>query len=37
MHVSATGKAESFTEGLLYMAFELGNKQWKLGFTIGMG
>jgi transposase len=22
---------------LLYLAFELGNKQWKLGFTIGLG
>jgi transposase len=21
----------------LYLAFELGNKQWKLGFTIGLG
>lgn len=25
------------TEPLLYLAFELGNKQWKLGFTIGLG
>ncbi len=25
------------TEALLYLAFELGNSQWKLGFTIGLG
>lgn len=25
------------TEPLLYLAFELGNSQWKLGFTIGLG
>jgi transposase len=37
MNVSAIGKTESFTEGLLYVAFELGNQQWKLGFTIGIG
>lgn len=25
------------TEGLLYLAFEMGNSQGKLGFTIGLG
>ncbi len=25
------------TETLLYLAFEMGNSQWKLGFTIGLG
>ena len=25
------------TESLLYLAFEMGNSQWKLGFTIGLG
>jgi len=24
-------------EGDLYLAFELGNKRWKLGFTVGFG
>jgi hypothetical protein len=25
------------TLSTLYLAFELGNKEWKLGFTIGLG
>jgi transposase len=24
-------------DGTLYLAFELGNKEWKLGFTVGLG
>ena len=27
----------SRNEGDLYLAFELGNKEWKLGFTVGFG
>jgi len=28
---------EYSTVGTLYLAFELGNKEWKLGFTVGLG
>lgn len=28
---------ESLAGGTLYLAFELGNTEWKLGFTIGLG
>jgi transposase len=31
------GKEHSASEARLYLAFELGDKQWKLGFTIGLG
>jgi hypothetical protein len=27
----------STTPGVLYIAFELGDKDWKLAFTIGLG
>ena len=29
--------ADQLTGGTLYLAFELGNTEWKLGFTIGLG
>jgi transposase len=32
-----TRNMEQDTLSTLYLAFELGNKQWKLGFTIGLG
>jgi len=36
METEATRSTEySTTEAVLYMAFELSNKKWKLGFTIG--
>ena len=25
------------TDSALYLAFELGNAEWKLGFTVGLG
>jgi transposase len=28
---------DSPADGILYLAFELGNTEWKLGFTIGLG
>jgi transposase len=37
MQVAPTAKKQYNTESRLYLAFELGNKQWKLGFTIGLG
>jgi transposase len=37
MNTTATNHAEYNTERLLYLAFELGNAHWKLGFTIGLG
>ena len=37
MNTTATNKSEYSTQGLLYLAFELGNAHWKLGFTIGLG
>jgi transposase len=37
MNTTATPTSEYSTERLLYLAFELGNAQWKLGFTIGLG
>ena len=35
--MEATRKQEYSTEGALYVAFELGQRQWKLGFSVGMG
>jgi transposase len=32
-----TVRTEYSTSATLYLAFELGQKQWKLGFTSGMG
>ena len=32
-----TRRIEHNNLSTLYLAFELGNKQWKLGFTIGLG
>jgi len=29
--------ADQLAGGTLYLAFELGNTEWKLGFTIGLG
>ena len=36
MNNTATNDKYSI-EPLLYLAFEMGNSQWKLGFTIGLG
>jgi transposase len=33
----ATRKTEYTTEASLYLAFELGDRKWKLGFSIGLG
>lgn len=37
--MSATTRREEYNEaqGTLYMAFELGNGEWRLGFTTGLG
>jgi len=37
--MSATTRREEYSEapGTLYMAFELGNGEWRLGFTTGLG
>jgi hypothetical protein len=32
-----THRVESNTLSTLYLAFELSNKKWRLGFTIGLG
>ncbi len=32
-----TRRVESNTLSTLYLAFELSNKKWRLGFTIGLG
>ena len=32
-----TSDKQYSTLPVLYLAFELGNKEWKLGFTIGLG
>jgi hypothetical protein len=38
MNRSAAHKREyTRNEADLYVAFELGNKEWKLGFTVGFG
>ena len=37
MNTTATNQVQYSTKALLYLAFELGNAQWKLGFTIGLG
>jgi transposase len=37
MNELRTGEAEDRAGGKLYLAFELGNKAWKLGFTVGLG
>lgn len=37
MNTTATNQVQYSTKALLYLAFELGNGQWKLGFTIGLG
>jgi transposase len=37
VQVAETDQKQYNIEPLLYLAFELGNKQWKLGFTIGLG
>ena len=37
MNELRTGEAEDRAGGKLYLAFELGNKEWKLGFTVGLG
>ena len=37
MTITKTEQNQYNTEPVLYLAFELGNKQWKLGFTIGLG
>ena len=35
--MEATRKQEYSTEGALYLAFELGQREWKLGFSVGLG
>jgi transposase len=35
--METTHQAEYTTKGSLYLAFELGDKVWKLGFSIGLG
>ncbi|MCU0520522.1 MAG: IS110 family transposase [Anaerolineae bacterium] len=35
--MEATRKQEYSTEGALYVAFELGQRQWKLGCSVGVG
>jgi len=37
MNTTALNNAEYSPKPTLYLAFELGNAQWKLGFTIGFG
>ena len=37
METTATNPTQYTTEQPLYLAFELGNTHWKLGFTIGLG
>ena len=38
MDTAATGTREYSAEGpVLYLAFELGNAEWKLGFSVGFG
>ena len=37
MDTAATRKEEYSVDHPLYLTFELGSKQWKLGFTIGFG
>jgi len=36
---TATGRREEYNTNLpvLHLAFELSNKNWKLGFTVGLG
>jgi transposase len=35
--IAAIDQKQYSTEARLYLAFEMGNSQWKLGFTIGLG
>lgn len=37
MNTAATDRIHYTTERVLYLAFELSSKQWKLGFTVGVG
>jgi hypothetical protein len=37
MQTAATRYAQCRLELLLHMAFELAEKEWKLGFTVGFG
>lgn len=37
MTIAAIDQKQYSTEARLYLAFEMGNSQWKLGFTIGLG
>jgi hypothetical protein len=37
MNELRAGKEDARAKGKLYLAFELGNKAWKLGFTVGLG
>jgi transposase len=37
MTTAATDGVSSTSGGILHLAFELGRKKWKLGFTIGLG
>lgn len=37
MEIGTNSRRRNGTERLLYLAFELSNSHWKLGFTIGLG
>jgi hypothetical protein len=37
MNELRAGEEDARAKGKLYLAFELGNKAWKLGFTVGLG
>ncbi len=37
MDTSATRRTEYSVERVLYLALELGSKEWKLGFSTGLG
>jgi transposase len=37
MHTTATREIQYSSERALYLAFELGSKEWKLAFTTGLG
>ena len=37
MYASAARRTEYSAERALYLAFDLGNREWKLGFTTGLG
>ncbi|NIM98017.1 MAG: hypothetical protein GTO24_08055, partial [candidate division Zixibacteria bacterium] len=36
-HLTTYKREYTRNRAALYLAFELGNKEWKLGFTVGFG